>query len=330
MQFKIDTVIDTINNKWSIVKNGNFSDCYYAQKDNSNLVGENYPYIAKIVDIYEYIHRYKYVLGNLKASDLRLGTNENDKQQVYLIRFDFVSHLMTRSLKSNKTKMHKGCIRLISRDAHQGVLTLRGDMENLAFNLLEWAGGALPWMNCLNEADKVQRSKDKLMSRTNIDLHRCFPNEICPETIRKFFEHIGECGLTELPSYEKYRKCFLGIRSQSRSETISVKKTHNLRKRRVPENTDAKMSDNQQASKKIKVDNRQAVVKSVAPKFVPAKRDALVVGSPILAWMKSYSPWPARLISIDNANCIVYFYGDNNRTGKVPIDRIDLQNCNMN
>lgn len=59
------------------------------------------------------------MLGDLKAKNLCFGCDNTDKDQVYLVNFDTLSHSMTRCLKSHKDNMHKGSIKYISRDVHQ-------------------------------------------------------------------------------------------------------------------------------------------------------------------------------------------------------------------
>lgn len=57
---------------------------------------------------------------------------------------------------------------------------MRGDLQILAFNLIQWAGGSLPWLNCDNE--KVQQLKMNLT--TNLGLvNDLFANKICPRKI---------------------------------------------------------------------------------------------------------------------------------------------------
>lgn len=57
-------------------------------------------------------------------------------------------------------------------------------MDILAYNLIEWAGGELPWVakNYLNDMNKVATEKDKLMSSSNIErrLKNCFQDKMCP------------------------------------------------------------------------------------------------------------------------------------------------------
>lgn len=59
---------------------------------------------------------------------------------------------------------------------------MRGDFEILAYNVIQWAGGELPWEknNLLGTPAKVQQAKDELMSALDSHLKNCFSNQTCP------------------------------------------------------------------------------------------------------------------------------------------------------
>lgn len=59
---------------------------------------------------------------------------------------------------------------------------MRGDMEILAYNLIQWTGGDLPWEKneLLNVPVKVQQSKDELMANVSARLKDCYGSQKCP------------------------------------------------------------------------------------------------------------------------------------------------------
>lgn len=75
----------------------------------------------------------------------------------------------------NPRRAHDGTIDYTSIDAHDGasecrnilistsIIILdpsrRGDLEILGYCLIEWAGGKLPWNNCLGNKSKVATMK---------------------------------------------------------------------------------------------------------------------------------------------------------------------------
>lgn len=143
--------------------------------------------------------------GDLKGTNMLLGFGKNGAQQVYLVDFGLASHYTTKDFKPDPKKMHNGTIEYTSRDAHQvknplkamhfedcfiiinldirqGVPTMRGDLEILAYNLIQWSGGELPWerSKLLATPIKVQQSKEDLLSNLDSRLEDCFPNQKCP------------------------------------------------------------------------------------------------------------------------------------------------------
>lgn len=59
---------------------------------------------------------------------------------------------------------------------------MRGDIEILAYNIIQWVGGELPWEKnkLLGTPVKVQQAKDELMSGVDVRLKHCFSNQQCP------------------------------------------------------------------------------------------------------------------------------------------------------
>lgn len=66
---------------------------------------------------------------------------------------------------------------------------MRGDLEILAYNVIQWAGGDLPWQknNLLGNPAKVQQAKDELLSNIDLRLKNSFAEQQCPGKMR--FSH---------------------------------------------------------------------------------------------------------------------------------------------
>lgn len=52
--------------------------------------------------------------------------------------------------------------------------TRRGDLEILAYNIIQWLGCKLPWMNLLKNPKDVQESKEKFMKEIPKFIQICF------------------------------------------------------------------------------------------------------------------------------------------------------------
>lgn len=81
------------------------------------------------------------------------------------------------SQNADSCSTHSNCF-----DIFQGVPTMRGDIEILAYNIIQWGGGELPWEKnkLLGTPVKVQQAKDELMSGVDSRLKACFSNQQCP------------------------------------------------------------------------------------------------------------------------------------------------------
>lgn len=106
-----------------------------------------------------------------------LGMGKGGAAQAYLVDFGLACHYTTAPVyKPDPKKMHNGTIEYTSRDAHRGVPTMRGDLEILAYNLVNWSGVSLPWESekLLTQPPKVQAAKEAFMDDTESNLKKLF------------------------------------------------------------------------------------------------------------------------------------------------------------
>lgn len=164
------------------------------------------------LDVLEYIHQCSYVHGDLKGANMLLGRGKGGAAQAYLVDFGLACHYTTAAtFKPDPKKMHNGTIEYTSRDAHHGVPTMRGDLEILAYNLINWFGHKLPWeldAKILAAPPKVQALKESFMSDTAASLDRSFGASVCPTAVSKYFSYIAGMQFSDTPDYGKCRKMF--------------------------------------------------------------------------------------------------------------------------
>lgn len=166
---------------------------------------------GKQLDVLEYIHRCSYVHGDLKGANILLGCGKGGAAQAYLVDFGLACHCTTAvTFKRNPKRKHYGTLLYTSRDAHNGVPTMRGDFEMLAYNLINWFGHKLPWELELTVPAKVQLLKETFMSRTANSLKKCFASSssACPSAVTKFFRYIAEMKFSDVPDYGTCRQMF--------------------------------------------------------------------------------------------------------------------------
>lgn len=165
----------------------------------------------QIVNVLEYIHGCTYVHGDIKGSNILLGFGKSGGEQAYLLDFGLACHYNTKEYKPDPKKMHNGTIEYTSRDAHQGVPTMRGDVEILAYNLIEYGGGKLPWVvkNVLNKPVEVQKLKEEFMKSTGKSLSNCFGSSVSvPAPLAALLKYIGSMQHDTVPDYAKIRAIF--------------------------------------------------------------------------------------------------------------------------
>ncbi|XP_055533671.1 nucleosomal histone kinase 1 [Wyeomyia smithii] len=163
----------------------------------------------QMLDVLEYIHNCTYVHADLKGANILLGFGKAAKQKLFLVDFGLASHYTTKEFKPDPKKMHNGTIEYTSRDAHQGVPTMRGDMEILAYNVVQWTGTLLPWEaeKLLANPSKVQESKEKHMNDVGGFMKYCFKKQPC-KPIHDYVKYVASLKYDEKPDYQKCRKMF--------------------------------------------------------------------------------------------------------------------------
>lgn len=164
----------------------------------------------QILNALQYIHSCTYVHGDIKGSNILLGFGKGGEEQAYLLDFGLTCHYNTKEFKPDPKKMHNGTIEYTSRDAHQGVPTMRGDIEILAYNLIEYAGAKLPWVvnKLLNQPVEVQKAKEEFMKATDKSLKSCFGSNSVPVPLGNLFKFLGSMKDNTVPDYAKIRGMF--------------------------------------------------------------------------------------------------------------------------
>lgn len=130
-----------------------------------------------ILDALEYLHESDYAHADVKAANILL-----EKQGVYstAVLVDFgLAHRTTNNVdKPDKKRAHNGTCIFTSTDAHRGNNpSFRGDIEILAYNLMMWATGTLPWMALESSPEKVFDAKQKFIAGLPGTLQNVLKNE---------------------------------------------------------------------------------------------------------------------------------------------------------
>ncbi|XP_004524170.1 nucleosomal histone kinase 1 [Ceratitis capitata] len=171
--------------------------------------GTIYRLAIQMLDVYEFIHSCGYVHADLKAANILLGYGKDGNNQAYLVDYGLASHYTTKDFKPDPKKMHNGTIEYTSRDAHQGVPTMRADFEILGYNIIEWSGSQLPWVknNILTVPTKVQKAKEEFMADVPNSLKTLYAKSV-PGPIIEYMKYVAKLEYNETPDYENCRKIF--------------------------------------------------------------------------------------------------------------------------
>ena len=127
-------------------------------------------------------------------------------------------------------------------------------LQVLAYNVVHWMSGTLPWMDNLTDPKHVQKQKEKYMSDVPSFLKKCFGGGDYPDELKAFLDYVNKLEFHAKPDYAKCVKIF----------------TDGLKKRKLP--TDGKVDLSAAAKKSPKKTPKKSPVKKVrstAPKRTP-------------------------------------------------------------
>jgi len=110
--------------------------------------------------------------------------------------------------KPDARKAHDGTIEYTSRDAHIGAHSRRSDLEILAYNLVHWMSGTLPWMDNLTNPQYVHMQKKGFMDEVPGFLQRCFGDADYPSVLEDFLDYVNGLEFDDEPDYDKCRDMF--------------------------------------------------------------------------------------------------------------------------
>jgi vaccinia related kinase len=159
----------------------------------------------QILDILEYIHSHGYVHADIKARNLQLGNSKGTENCVYLTNFGLAHHYLYQNGVHNtyvydQSKVHTGALKYLSRDAHVGAFSRRGDLETLGYNMLQWLCGMLPWEE-KGDPQYNYYQKKSFMFNIHLLIRQCFLNAEPPAILIQYFEYVDSLDFESEPNY---------------------------------------------------------------------------------------------------------------------------------
>ncbi|KAJ8972872.1 hypothetical protein NQ317_013614, partial [Molorchus minor] len=118
---------------------------------------DDIPYLDEVLNMYEKHDNFEFSLPKEKQEKL-------NTDQIYLLDYGLASkYLLTngqhKEYSTDQRRAHAGTVLFCSRDAHKGVPSRRSDLESLAYNMVYWLTGSLPWMDDVEEPEMVEKKK---------------------------------------------------------------------------------------------------------------------------------------------------------------------------
>ncbi|XP_069810708.1 serine/threonine-protein kinase VRK2 isoform X2 [Dendropsophus ebraccatus] len=166
----------------------------------------------RMLDVLEYIHEHEYVHGDIKAGNILLHTS--DPSKVYLadygLSYRYCPNGKHKEYKEDPRKCHNGTIEFTSRDAHKGAdPSRRGDLEILAYCMLHWLSGKLPWDGCLRDPSTVLALKTKLWDEFPQSVTEWCGPEDAGQALAKFMAEVSLLKYIDKPNYAALKRILL-------------------------------------------------------------------------------------------------------------------------
>ncbi|KAL1516572.1 hypothetical protein ABEB36_000472 [Hypothenemus hampei] len=130
---------------------------------------------------------------------------------IYLLDYGLASKFLLsdgthREFSVDERRAHAGTILFCSRDAHKGIVSRRSDLESLAYNIIYWLTGTLPWIDHIQELEIVEKMKGRCFNNIKAFLQLCFQDP--PMFLLEVFEYLNKLQLKDPPNYDFFRILF--------------------------------------------------------------------------------------------------------------------------
>ncbi|XP_039297780.1 serine/threonine-protein kinase VRK1-like [Nilaparvata lugens] len=124
-----------------------------------------------MIDALEFLHSHGYVHSNIKPDNIVLGLP--NQAPVYLLDFGEARRYPQGDIPIAHGSASIQSSAFTSRDGHNRLITRRGDLEMVAYNVIHLLTGHLPWEDEV-DFEEVARKKNQSMEDVNEFLSTCF------------------------------------------------------------------------------------------------------------------------------------------------------------
>ncbi|KAL6736742.1 hypothetical protein Aduo_007059 [Ancylostoma duodenale] len=155
----------------------------------------------------EYIHEKNYTHADIKAANILLE-RKGDFSSSVLVDYGLARLATSNEDKPDKKRAHNGTAIFTSCDAHRGCHpSYRGDLEILAYNMIYWLSGSLPWEAFEANPGKVYDMKEAFLKDLQSNLKKLLrgnPESVAP--LQEIFSTARKTGYTEQLNFPKLYK----------------------------------------------------------------------------------------------------------------------------
>ncbi|KAK5980719.1 Nucleosomal histone kinase 1 [Trichostrongylus colubriformis] len=158
----------------------------------------------------EYIHSKNYTHADIKAANILLEKPDDFSTSV-LVDFGLARMSSSNEDKPDKKRAHNGTAIFTSCDAHRGCHpSYRGDLEILAYNMVYWLSGSLPWEGYESNPEKIYQMKEAFLKGLPSSLKELLKNNLESVTpLKEVFSIAQKTGYTSQIDFKKLYKVSL-------------------------------------------------------------------------------------------------------------------------
>ena len=163
----------------------------------------------QMVQRIEYVHSKGYIHRDIKPGNFLIGKNK-DKEILYIIDFGlskkYIDKITGKHVIYKEVKGLTGTARYVSLNTHYGIeQSRRDDIEGIAYNLIYFAKGKLPWQGVKT---KNKKEKHKKIMELKEEYN---PDKLCeglPEEFPTLLKYSRKLDFEEKPDYKNIKIMF--------------------------------------------------------------------------------------------------------------------------